>query len=145
MKSKKGFSLIELLVCLSITAVILAIFYPSIKYFVNFKKNCSVEVTSLSIHKFINNSRLYCIDMDTTGYIFFNIQENYMYLYINNKTQEKLYLTNGNKLLQPNQKYIEFNKNGFTSNSCTIKYTDLEKKVHEITIGVGCDNVEIKR
>ncbi|WP_055667673.1 prepilin-type N-terminal cleavage/methylation domain-containing protein [Desnuesiella massiliensis] len=144
MKNKKGFSLIEVLICLSLISVISAIFYIPIKTFIKLKNNCSIEVNNLSIHNFINNSRLYCVTNENIGYIAFNFSENYMYFVANNKTQEKLYLTNGNKLDYVNKNFIYFDKKGFTNDACTIQYKDLEGKLHKITIAVGSANVEIK-
>ncbi|WP_406542253.1 type II secretion system protein [Clostridium ljungdahlii] len=70
---KKGFTVIELLLVLSIFSILLSFSLVNLGTFGNLKNKIDVDLTNNNILDFINKSKTYCRDKEEEGgYIYFD-------------------------------------------------------------------------
>ncbi len=148
MKIKKAYTLIELMITISILAILSMLF---IKYFTTYEKyrnKILVDQCNNSIMSFINSCKQYCYYRDTSGCIKFDVEGNRLIFYVGTDVKRILNAPKGLKLYSINvsngDAKLNFNNKGFTPDACTMSFVDLENKIHEITISVGTSYVEIK-
>ncbi|MCT8976048.1 type II secretion system GspH family protein [Clostridium sp. CX1] len=148
-QKNKGFTLIELVL---VTGIISLLFTFSLVNLGGYRKITSKidsEILSNSILNFINNSKEYCRDNEIRGHIYFNSDNNSL----NNSMTLNCGSEQVNKLLFPEGFVLEkermpeeilIDSRGITASSCTIKFSDREGKIHEISMCVGTEYVDIK-
>lgn len=143
---RKGFTLIEILVVLSIMMIMLSIGTGIIKSYKNIC--CSVDVKSCnnSIASFIMESKHYCRNKKVPGIIIFDTLNDTISLNVYLNTIRKYKLPDKFKLEETTSKgkVITVNSQGLTGNACTIKYLDRKGTEHKITMRVEAFYEEIK-
>ncbi|AYD40611.1 type II secretion system protein [Clostridium fermenticellae] len=141
----KGFTLIEMILCLSIIFIVFS--YSLINYsgFNKLQNKIYSEEFGSSLINFINNSKSYCRDHNNGGYIYFDLDKNYI-IFINATNRiYTLMVPDGFKLMSVrNNNRIEIDNRGITESACTIKYIDRERQSHFVTMCVGSAYVEFK-
>lgn len=143
---KKGFTIIELMVTLSIVCIFLSYSLMSIKGYTDITNDIDVNSVDNKIVNFINTSRQYCKINNTRGHVYFIPEQDEIWFLSNSQYSQRFYLPVGFKLNPINLStgYITIDQRGFTASACTIKFSDRKDKIHSLTICVGTSNVEIK-
>jgi prepilin-type N-terminal cleavage/methylation domain-containing protein len=147
MNKKRGFTLIELIITMSVMAVIgsemafgVTSYYKAVnKYNVQFAEN--------SILGIISNAKQYCREKNKSGYILFNTINND--ISFNSEGVRKDYYKMPGKIkldsISTRNNMIEINNKGIIGgDACTITIEDSYSKHYNITICVGTFYVEIK-
>lgn len=141
----KGFTLIEMTLCLSIIFIIFS--YSLINYsgFSKLQNKIYSETFGSSLINFINNSKRYCREHNNGGYIYFDLDKNYITF---NSGIDRVYILkvpDGFKLtsVRDNNK-IEIDSRGVTESACTIEYIDRKGESHFVSMCVGSAYVEFK-
>jgi len=142
----KGYTLIELIAVMAIIAILLTSYGIGIKWYKSCLNRIDTSYTQDSILIFITNSKHYCREKGSRGYISFDIVDNEMIFFCDGKCRDKFQLPSELSLYGTNlmDNKIHIDNTGFTSDACTIKFKDREGKLHNITLCVGTAYVEIK-
>lgn len=145
---KRGFTLIETLVCISIISLFLVMYFKGFNTYKIFQKDLEGEYGANQILAFIDNSKQYCREKNTSADILFannklilscaNGDKNWIQL------PENVNITNVNIAKNNGEMFIN-NKGVTTSTACTITFEDGNKKIHRITNCVGTAFIEIKQ
>lgn len=143
---KAGFTLIEVLIAMSIMTVIFGCSLISVKNCASVGNRMEVEVFGTSLVNFIVASKKYCRDNGTGGYMYFLASRNTIQLSINSSVVKKLKMPEGFSDLYINRtgSKIYIDNKGFTSDACTIRFKDREGVAHYVTVTVGTANVYFK-
>jgi type II secretory pathway pseudopilin PulG len=145
-KGKKGFTLIEILTAFSLIILILSFELISMsKYKENLNKY-DLDYSMTSILQMINNSRVYCREKKTSGFILFDITSNNIRFYCKGSLIQIFKLSSKTKLVYMNayESKINIDKYGITSNDCSITVRDEKGGNHIISMCVGTSYVQIK-
>jgi prepilin-type N-terminal cleavage/methylation domain len=147
-ESKGGITLIELVISMAVFGTLLSI---SVKSFYTYKKylnNVNVEYCNNSIMFLINKAKNYCRANNIPGNILFSPANNNIIFYDNSGRIDNFVLPSGFKLLNTSlpagKVSMTINRNGITSDACTISYLDSYSIKHETTLCVGTAYVEIQ-
>lgn len=143
----KGTTLIELLLVISISAIVMSSSFMGYKSFKTYSNNIDNKYYKNSIHNLINGAKQSCRTKKQVGRIYFFTNTNEIAFYLNLQQINKLEAPKGFDLLEVNTNYsnlIIIDKYGFTSDACTIKYKDRKGIVNKLTICVGTGYVDIK-
>lgn len=141
----KGFTLIELMMVISIISVLLSISLIKFSGYSKLENKMDVDLFNNSLLNFINNSKGYCRDNNIDGYILFDIERNT--ITFNSELERVNTLTIPYKFIlntEVSGNKIKIDNRGITANACTISYKDREGKIHSLTMCVGTAYVEIK-
>lgn len=143
---KKGYTLVELMIVICVGMIICSIAIYSIRNFDKLSNNTSNEFACFSLIAVINHGKQFCRVKESSGKISFNLIKGEIYFYCNDKFIERYSLPKGFILYDINNltKEIHIDRQGVTSDACTITYKDISKKLHHITICVGTGYAEIK-
>lgn len=143
---KAGFTLIEVLIAMSIMTVIFGCSLINVKNCAAVGNRMEVEVFGNSLVNFIVASKKHCRDSDTGGYIYFLASKNTIQLSCNTSVVKKLKMPEGFSDLYINRagSKIYIDNKGFTSDACTIRFKDKIGGPHYVTISVGTANVYFK-
>lgn len=138
-KMKKGFTIIELMVTLSVVCIFLSYSLMSVKGYTDISNDIDVNYTDNKIVNFINTSRQYCKINNIKGRIYFIPDQNEIWFLSNSQYSKRFYLPEGFTLNPINLSTgnITIDARGFTANACTIKFSDRKDKMHSLTICVG--------
>lgn len=147
----KGLTLIELLIALSITAVLSGIVFKTSYSYSRYTNSINTDYCNNSILSFVNNAKQYCRSHGLEGKIKFDYVNNQMKfttIGIDETLLDRLILPRGFQLntttLPEGRNAIYFDIKGTTGDACTISYNDKFNVRHEITIAVGNAYAEIK-
>jgi len=145
MKKKKGFTLIELIVVMSILTTFLGYSLINFKSFSNIQNDVDVQISGNTLVDFIVNSKKYCRDNNVSGYIYFITNRNTAQFCSNTNVISCVKLPKNFSDLSVNIKggKIFIDNRGFTGDACTIKFKDSKGGLHNITICVGTATVTI--
>lgn len=146
LKCKRAYTLIELLIVVSMISLIGSYVLIRITSFSNLINNIDVEKSKNKIMMFINNAKLYCRENETSGTIYFYPGRDKADFNCQGKNVEHFTLPSGFYIYDVNSDYsqITIDSRGFTSDACTISFKDRRGKFHEISIYVGTGYVEVK-
>ncbi|MDP4091277.1 MAG: prepilin-type N-terminal cleavage/methylation domain-containing protein [Bacillota bacterium] len=144
MNIKKGITLIELLVAMSITAILSICFSDCIKAFSTYNNSVINDYSENSVLSFINTCKEYCYFRKTSGLVRFDFVNSKLDFYEGTERKRMWSFPKGFKLSSVNTESLNINAGGFISNACTIIYKDRTKANHYITVSVGTGYVEIK-
>ena len=144
---KKGFTLIELIITLSILLLFTTIASTSIKSYKNRKINININKYTYDIKTLLSYSKSYCRKYKANGSLFINIRENslkFSVLEKNNPIERTIYVEE-NFSLASNYKGNSFSisKEGYIKEAGTISLIYNGKVVKEMKIGVGNDIIGI--
>lgn len=143
---RRGFTVIELLLVLSIFSILLSFSLVNLSTFNNFKNKIDVDLTNNNILDFINKSKTYCRDKKGEGgYIYFDTRNNEITFNVGLDEIFKLKLPEGfvlNPVRDDNR--IKIDNMGITEDACSIKFKDRKGEMHCITMCVGTAYVDIK-
>lgn len=146
-KSKKGFSLIEVLIVLSVLLIILSLGNINFRIFhSNVINSTTVSYFNNKILHIISESALYCKLQNKSGYLLFSDDGKKIKFFCNNiKVRE--YEVPGKfafKDIENFYKRIGINNLGAVTQACTINYNDEKGVTHTITIRVATRYVQVK-
>ncbi|MBP1743585.1 MAG: hypothetical protein H6Q58_563 [Firmicutes bacterium] len=143
---KRGFTLIEVLMAMSIMTVIFGCSLINVKNYSAIGNRMEVEVFGNSLVNFIVASKKHCRDSGTGGYMYFLSGKNTIQLSCNSSVVKKLKMPEGFSDLYINRagSKIYIDNKGFTSDACTIRFRDRNGGAHYITVSVGTANVDFK-
>lgn len=144
---KKGFTLIELIITLSILLLFTTITSTSIKAYNNRKVDIKINKYAYEIKTLLSYSKSYCRKHKVNGSLFINIKENSIKFFIlekNNHFEKFIYLEHKFSLAS-NYKGNTFiiSKEGYIKEAGTISLMYNGKVVREIKIGVGNDIIGV--
>ncbi len=143
---KKGFTLLEVIITISILLIIASISLINISNLEKQKNDTDVELCKSMILGIINDAKQYCRENNKSGYILFNSAESKIGFYSSSKKIESFVLPEDVNIysINTNESKIDIDKFGFTSDAGTIKLRDKRGSLYTITINVGAGYVEIK-
>ncbi|OPJ63219.1 prepilin-type N-terminal cleavage/methylation domain-containing protein [Clostridium oryzae] len=153
MKTKKGYTLVELLIAMSIISIISMLFIGSIETYKKYNNKVLVDYCNSSIVMFINDAKQFSKAHNCTSYIMFSMSKQSIELKRKGVKPElelikKFYLPKGFKFnsikLKSSNRFIMVDHDGNTSDAGTISYEDMEKDIKKISICVGSFSVDIK-
>lgn len=148
MRIKKGFTLIEIVIVITVIGILNMCFFSYLNTYKVYKGKILVDRYNNSIMTFINSCKQYCYYNNIPGFIKFDIIGNRLIFTVDTVIKRILNTPNEFKLYSINvsngRSEVWFDNKGFTSDACTISYMDSINKVHAITISVGTSYVEIK-
>ncbi len=143
----KGFTLIEMILVLSIISIIGGCSVISIKYYKTVKNKLDADYYCNATVSFINNSKMYCREKSCSLVITFDPSRNEMRLKNGMKTVNTLSFSN--KIIldrvsgrRTNGDILIDNK-GYSNDACTITLKDNNSVEHQITMRVGSEFVKI--
>lgn len=146
--NNKGFTLIEILVCITIISIITSITLIQVKNYKALKNDIEVKNFNCEMISFINAVRGECILKESFGQISFQKGSNEVKAYEGINLKSRLELPSGFTIKENNvvtsDNLIYVDSNGMISTPCTLKYSDRNGNKHTITIGVGTAYAEIK-
>lgn len=144
-RKNKGFTLLELILVLSIISIFFSISLINIRGYRKLNNKIDVELFSNTLLNYINNSKEYCRDNGVGGYIYFDIERNMITLNCGIRQINNLSLPDDFSLKQVGlDNKIKITNIGTTGSSCTIQFIDREGETHDITMCVGTEYVQIK-
>lgn len=143
---KKGFTLIEVIVVISIITTLFGYSLINFKSFSNVGNDVDVQLFGNTMMNFIVNSKKYCRDKNVSGYIYFITSKNTAQLCSNTNILNSVKLPESFSDLSVNLKEskIFIDNKGFTGDACTIRFRDRKGGMHYITVCVGSSDVEFK-
>lgn len=143
---RKAFTLIEILLVMSMIIFIGLFMLVSSKEYSSAANKAKNKYYQNSILNFISNAKHYCAANRISGYIKFDVDESTIYFSVNGHNINKLKAPGGFRLYDVNLEYKMMNIDikGNSSDAFTIQYKDSYGKIHEITICVGTNYVDIK-
>lgn len=143
----KGFTLIELIIVISITASVFLVSINMLDSYRRIKNNIECKACSNSILNFIQSAKQYCRKNETAGKISV-FEDNTFCFKANNTIIKKLKMPDKFKNLSINVNTeggrISINEEGLTGSAGSIKYEDRKGTEHVITICVGTSYADIK-
>lgn len=144
--SKKGFTLIELIVAISMVTILFGYSFMSLKSYSKNTNDMDVNIFANTLMNFIVYSKEYCRDNNESGYLYFLSDKNKIIFCSSTSTLNNLYLPKGFGDLKLNltQNKVSIDNKGFTKDACTINFKDREGGNHCVTICVGSSYVDIK-
>jgi prepilin-type N-terminal cleavage/methylation domain-containing protein len=143
---KKGFSLIELLVVMSIIAIVASISLLGISKYKNLKNDVDLNMTETSILGIINYGKQYCREKEKPGFILFDLITNEIGFYSENREIDVFRLPSDIKIedINTSSNKLDIDKFGIISDAGTILLRDCNNKLFSLTINVGAGYAEIK-
>ncbi|CAG7840982.1 potassium transporter TrkG [Clostridium novyi B str. ATCC 27606] len=146
MSIKKGYSLVELLVVLSILFLIIG--YCGVKcnkFKEVYSNNIEVDFCNNYILHMLQNSSLYCKNENKSGRLDFGF-DNRVKFYCNEKLIKVYEIPKEFKFVNADlfNCNININNLGVIYTACRISYKDKKEKLHDITIRVGSHYVKVK-
>ncbi|APC41030.1 type II secretion system protein [Clostridium estertheticum] len=144
---RRGFTLIEMILVLSIMGIIGGTSVVSVRYYNTIKNKVDADYSCNAIVSFINNSKMYCRENSCSGIITFDVLRNEIKLHDGTTEINKLSLSNKIKLYEVigrrSDNDIVSDDKGYSNDSCTIILKDNNLIEHRITMRVGTAYVKI--
>lgn len=146
LKYRKAYTLIEILIVISMIALIGSYVLLKVSSYSNVINDIDVNKCNNTIMMFINNAKLYCREKETNGTIYFYPGEDQADFNSQGKNIEHFTLPSQFIIYNVNStnSKININSRGFTGDACTINFRDRRGNLHEISIYVGTGFVDIK-
>ena len=145
---RRGFTLIEMILVLSIMSIIGGCSVVSLRYYKTVKNKVDADYVCNAVVSFINNSKMYCRENSCSAIITFDMPRNEMKLDNGIKTVSKLTFLNKISSYQITGRRkggdIVIDNKGYSNDSCTITLNDNNLIEHIITMRVGSEYVKIK-
>ncbi|MBU5487546.1 prepilin-type N-terminal cleavage/methylation domain-containing protein [Clostridium sp. MSJ-8] len=151
MGKKYGYTLIELVVSMSIILILASIGIGASKYLLKIKKDMYIRQELYEVLDIIHYGKSYSVNSQQYGNIKFIMKDNILEvsLIINDETKRKIELDNLKLYKNYSLEYMMhykmiFIKQDGTVESCTLIFKDSLDKMHVITISVGENNIRLK-
>jgi prepilin-type N-terminal cleavage/methylation domain-containing protein len=143
---RKGFTLIEVLIAVSITSILMSLLLFNASNYSRIKNEIDVGLCQNTILGMINGAKQFCREKSRPGYILFDLDKNEVDFISDNKKIDRFILPKGVSINSINTQYsrVDINKNGITSDAGTIVLSDNNGKLYQIVINVGTGYAEIK-
>ena len=143
---KKGFTLIEVVVVISLITILFGYSLMNLRGFDRIKNNLDVQLFGNTLVDFVISSKEYCRDNNINGYIYFITSKDSAQFCSGTNVIESVKLPANFSQLSVNKVggKITIDNKGFSKDACTIKFKDRNGSIHSITMCVGTSNVEFK-
>ena len=143
MKKKSGFTLIEMIIVISIMSIIGGCSAISVRYYKTIENKIEADYYCNAVVSFINNSKMYCRENSCSAAIILDIEKNEMKLNKGTDMIRKLTFSNKIRLDTATRKKIVIKNKGYSDDACTITLMDNKSKPYTITMRVGSEYVKI--
>ena len=144
---KRGFTLIELIVVLSIITILFTFSYGFIKSFKNREEKLTIDSSVYEIKALLSYSKSYCRKNKVSGKVVIDKNRKYVSFTVSNSYSPITRTVKMDSDIQVGSNfslgYTEINEEGFIKNSGTIKLSYNDKVFKEIRIGAGNDIIGI--
>jgi prepilin-type N-terminal cleavage/methylation domain-containing protein len=143
---KKGFSLIELLIVMSIISLFSLASFFSMSNYNRFSTEIEMLFSEDMMLALINDGKQYCREKEKPGYVLFDVIRNEINFFSSSKKIDGFKLPKGVTIhsVNTNQCKVDINKFGVASDAGTIILEDKAGKLYTMTISVGTGYAEIK-
>lgn len=147
---KKGFTLIEIIVTMSIIAIVSSITILSLRNTYKIRNSLDVEITKRGILNIILNSKNYCYINKVSGHLKFDAKNEEISFYDDSRNiseQMSIFtLPKGIDLEYSKDCVNEVNigREGGLGEACTISFKDSYNNYYTVTICVGSFSVDVK-
>ena len=145
MKKKRGFTLIEMIIVVSIMSIIGGCSVISVQYYKTIKNKIDADYYCNAVVSFINNSKMYCRENTCSAVITFDIPGNQMMLHADGMPINNLALSNKITLDNVNvdQSKMGIDNKGYIKEAYTITLKGNNLVKHKITVRVGTEYIKI--
>lgn len=148
-KRKKGFTLVEISISLTILSLLITIFAQGFNYFTCIKDNIVIKQEINKIHSFLMLGKSMCKEKNEYGTISYDeINNKLLYERGNNLDENSkiVEIFKSIKIENINTKagIININDKGAIITPCTIKIKDSRGLEHKITINIGGGTIDVK-
>lgn len=150
-KKKRGFTLVETSVYLSILSIVIAIFIQGFSFLKTIKDNIIIEKDINKIHSFLTLGKSISKEKEIRRRISYNKNENLLFYEIDSSDEkiEKIILSESLenvKIESINGKAgsLLIDKKGSITTPCTITIKDSRGVEHKITINIGGGTIDVK-
>lgn len=151
-KKKRGFTLVETSVYLSILAVVLTIFLQSFSFLKAIKDNIVIEKDINKIHSFLMIGKSISKEKAASGKISYHKEENSLLYEVTSPLDEETEKVNISENLENvtiqningKANSLLINEKGSITTPCTITIKDSRDIEHKITINIGGGTIDVK-
>lgn len=144
MKKYKGYTLIEILVVLTLLSILLSMAVPNLSLYRDIRENMELERLKKDLLFARNSAILESVDY----YITFDHLKNSYYIQSNkdNKIIKRVYLKSGIKLNDRSRKVVfHFKRNGKTGNSDILNFKNRKGEFLELVLTPVTGNISIRK
>lgn len=142
---KSGFTLIEIMIVISIISTIFSFSLIKIGGFSNLKNKIDVDEFDNEIINFIVKSKKYCRNKNSAGYIRFDTNNRDIAYYNNLNRIYKISIPEKFSMnVNTSDNKIHINSRGIVQDACSIQFKDAKGYMHCITVNVGTFYADIK-
>lgn len=149
MNIKKGFTLIEIICTMAVISIITSVILLETKNYEKFRNEIDNKYCSDEIICFINEIRENCRANEQPGQIMAYEKSNEILFYRSTVLKDKINLPKGFCITSNNavttDHLIYLDADGTITTPCTLQYMDKNSEIHEITIGVGTEYVQVHK
>jgi prepilin-type N-terminal cleavage/methylation domain-containing protein len=136
----KGYTLVELIIVLTLFSIILSFAVPSLGFIRKFKEYQQIR----ELRKDILYARNQAIVKGKIYYVQFDYERNAYYILVDGNIVKKKYFDEGLKLIDTNTPEISFYRTGVPRSSGTIKIKNNKNKIYEVVVTPVVGKVTIK-
>lgn len=143
---EKGFSLIELVIVISIISIISVGTYLSVNNYRRYSSDLDMLMSENMVIALINDGKQYCREQEKSGYVLFDVARGEISFFCSSKKVDGLKLPGKIKIhsINTDQCKIDINKFGVASDAGTIILQDNRGTLSTITVAVGTGYAEVK-
>lgn len=146
---RKGFTLIEVVLVITIMSIIAGCSFMSLRYYKTIKNKIDADYYCDAVVSFINNSKMYSRENYCSVTVIFDIERNKMKLNSGAYTIRQLVFSNKITLYEVSgrrvNKDVVIDKEGYSNDAFTIVLVDNNLRRHEISMRVGTGYVKANK
>jgi prepilin-type N-terminal cleavage/methylation domain-containing protein len=143
---RRGFTLIEVVLVMTIMSIIAGCSFMSLRYYKTIKNKVDADYYCDAVVSFINNSKMYSRENYCSVTVIFDIERNKMKLNNGTYTIKELIFSNKITLYEVSgrriNKEVVIDKEGYSNDAFKIVLMDNNLRRHEITMRVGTGYVK---
>lgn len=148
-KKKKGFTLVETSVYLSILSIIILIFIQGFSFLKTIKDNIIIESDINKIHSFLTLGKAISKERGIKGRISYDENTLFYGIYASNEKNEEIILSESLENvsvggISGKAGSLLINEKGSITTPCTISIKDSRGVEHKITINIGGGTIDVK-
>lgn len=146
---RRGFTLIEVVLVISIMSIIAGCSFISLRYYKTIRNKVDAEYYCDAVVSFINNSKMYSRENYCSVTIIFDIEKNKIMAKIGKDKIKELLFSNRITLYEVSgrrvNKAVVIDKEGYSNDAFTVVLVDNNLIRHEISMRVGTGYVKANK